>query len=1368
MQISKTIRPVIHLMLYLFFKILTVNSSIIQLSRSLQYFTKGKIDMENVFESTSRERIMKSIKLELKPHPMTKKAMEEHKVMDANRAFIRAEETLQPAIDFVVKKIIAGALDTCHEDFAVLYSLKLEAKESDAAAKKYADAREKTIHAIQKAISAYKLNGLNSYKDIGSADFLKNGFPELIKNASTDEISTEEKIEWLETLQGFQSTSTLLSKFVTSRISILENKCPKRVLENFDIFVDNMAKISPFLATSDAKEFLIAFPECISFTDPSYYEICMTPEGIESYNHVISGICSPDGTETKGYNQFINELNQKHRSTNSYQGPMFRTLKPLNQQILFPKKSAFKIEQMTCEDDVRKALRLVMETMEKKKLFSMIASINTASADGLVLNGSELHQLSHIVFGKHNVIPDLVMEEVSIRMEDELNSTNRNLENTTADEKAQIKQLKEKLKEYKQQHKAEKDIENYKVELDTLTSSVNEEIKRVKEHFKVQKKTLKQKIKELQDALDRISLTVAAKTFTLQEITDYCSVKQDTSKNIFDEYIGHLKYLYTNISKGLANIMDSNILTDGSIRFYTDNKIKVKEYLDSLLDFRNAVNIIYTSGNDDRKNILLYNELDAACEVFAPLTKIYNQIRNFLVSKAGDFAKEEKVFFGTPVKLASGWWSGERFIAKTETIILMNGKYYYVTRGFGQKNFDFYIVENDDPSEYYEVLSQKSSQDAGKQIPKSVFNKECRQFFETNPEESEFVHTEWLAPLKVTREQYQIYKEKLFSVSALKSGAVSPDAFRRNLNSMINLYKEFCNCYNHYVRFTFTFRPSEEYADLGEFFSEANTCMLDAEMLKVSKSQIDSLISSGQLYAFLVCNQSMYKKGGLDPYADIFLNLMSPENMKTGKMRLNAKPNITYRPACIPKKITHPVGSVLVNKRTRSGKSIPSETYLQIYNNLNGKMSDNKLSKEAKQLLTSGEIVSKISDKNLIKDERYTENKFFISFSYVQNNRVSDRKINTITEDVKRHIEENGGVRTLSVVRGVNHLLYYILFDRDRKTILKEGNLNTLNGMDYGQKLKELSATKQSGKSDDWNYTISSKGVKDFYLHVAIGEICKLAYENQAIICIENVTPGFKDKMSALDNQIFAKFETMLEDRLRDLKFPKVPKGKPGSVTDPLQLTKTTIGNPMQNGILFKVNPAYTATICPDSGFVNLFNFNAMQTVRSQKEFLQSFDSIYYNPNTKLFELTFDYTNFQNIKKKPEQKTWKIFVGKDIYISVGKSMVQLSEKTRELVQSLTENQLIDKDLSKEDMPTSIRKEMFMLIKNTLCKTAVKLDKKGEENYFCSPALEEDKKYTQSHLKAYNLAKKLWFTMDHMEDGKSQYTTADDWLKHYFD
>lgn len=1321
--------------------------------------------MKNVFVSTSRERVMKSIKLELKPHPMTKKAMEDHDVMTYNRAYTNAEEALHPAIDYVAKKIISGALETCHEDFTNIHMLKLKSSENSIAARKYEDARKKIENTVKKAIGAYTLPGLKSYKDIGSADFLKKGLPELIKNASSNEISTEKKIEWLEILQGFQGASTLLSKFVTTRISLLENACPKRVLENYDIFEENMQKIKLFLDTDEAKDFLNDFPECISFKDPSFYEICMTPKGITGYNSVITGIFSSEGLLLKkGYNQFVTELNQKHRSTTSYQGPMFRTLKMLNQQILFPKQANFKIERMTCDDDVRQALRVLMETLEKKNLFDLISMIRITPADEIVINGSKLHELSHIVFGKHNIIPELAIENYEYRLEKDIESLKENLDTIAAEEQAQIQQLRAPLKEYKQVHKSEQKTEKYQMELDALTLSVSEQVKQVRENFKKEKKDLKDQLKFLQKEQDTISLTVSSKMFTIQELTDYCCAKKDTSKNILDAYVGYLKMLYNNISVGIADIMDSDIMTTGSVRFYTENKKKVKAYLDALVAFKNAISIIFTADDDERKNVLFYNDLETAYEMFDPLIKFYNQIRNFLVSKAGDFAEEERVFFGTPSKLASFWWSGERFVANSETIIRMDGKYYYVTRGYKQDNIDFLVAENES---YYEVMSQKTGQDASKHIPKCVFSKECQRFFENNPEETEYVHTSWLKPLKVTREHYQIYKEKLFTVSALRSGLVSKSAFRQNLNNMLELYMQFCDCYNHYVRFTFSFRLVDEYADIGEFMSEANCCMLDTKMIKVSKKQIDTLINTGQIYAFLITNKCMYESSvGNDPYADIFLALMSKDNMKSGHMRLNAKPSITFRPACIPKKITHPVGSILVNKNTRSGNKIPSDTYLQIYNNLNGRMSDNKLSKEAKKLLATGEISSKIAEKDYIKDRRFMEDKFFISMSYVQNNQLSERTVNTITEDVTEYIAVQG-VRTLSIVRDVTNLLYYILFDENRE-ILQEGNLNVLNGVDYGKKLKELSDMKNSGKSDDWNYTLALKGVKEFYLHVAIGEICKIAYKNQAVICIENITSGFKDKMSALDNQIFSKFEEMLTKRLNDLKFPRVKKGMPGSVTNPLQLTKTAIGNPIQNGILFKVNPAYTASICPDTGFVNLFKFSEMTTAKSQREFLQTFDSIVYNPDTKLFELTFDYNNFPKVAKKIEQTKWKLFVGKEVYFFVGasKKLVKITEDVREIVVSLTTEGLLSKNLAEEELPSSIRKSLFLLIRNALQRNMVKFEKYGEENYFCSPALEKDKRYTQSHLKAYNLAKKLWFYMEHFEDGKFQYKTTDEWLSQY--
>jgi CRISPR-associated protein Cpf1 len=587
------------------------------------------------------------------------------------------------------------------------------------------------------------------------------------------------------------------------------------------------------------------------------------------------------------------------------------------------------------------------------------------------------------------------------------------------------------------------------------------------------------------------------------------------------------------------------------------------------------------------------------------------------------------------------------------------------------------------------------------------------------------------------------------------------------LNLIIDAYKEAAMKLNRFACFDFDFKPTERYANLGEFFSHADTFMLKSLFARVAKDQLDMLTESGQLLVFEVTSSKMYLNGVNKGYSGLFKLLFSEENLASNAMRVNSRPSITFRPACIPRVVTHPTGSMLVNKTYRNGKKIPGNIYREIYEHANGRLET--LSEAAQMAVDSGQVSIHPATFDLIKDRRYTEDHFFLSLSYVKNAKVSTMEPDTVSADASENMKE--GYKTVSVVRGVKDLLYMNLYDEDQNLI--EGkSLNVASGIDYADKLRVLGEDRNRSKSEDWEYTKRIADIKTAYVDMAISEVIKTAVENDAVIAIEDFSDNMKDKMSALDNQVFRKFDTRLENRLADYFTYGTPEGEPGSVSNPMQLASNDPHRKghLQNGILFRVNPAYTLRD-PVTGYTSLFDLSKCTNAKVRMAFLQKFDSIRWNPEISLFEVKFDYRNFPiNIpddkgRKELERTTWTIYIGKPRTDYDSETRMNRYNETpwREVVDKLNEKGLLDKDLSEETLESLgkvLVNQLYDLFERGLRNQSVKACEGNPEEYFSSPARIEDDGIPTTEVRAENLARKLWYTVDR-GDIKGNYTVG--WL-----
>lgn len=138
----------------------------------------------------------------------------------------------------------------------------------------------------------------------------------------------------------------------------------------------------------------------------------------------------------------------------------------------------------------------------------------------------------------------------------------------------------------------------------------------------------------------------------------------------------------------------------------------------------------------------------------------------------------------------------------------------------------------------------------------------------------------------------------------------------------------------------------------------------------VKAAQIQEMVDKGELLLFRIHHRHLYKKKknpdrSVDALKELFAN---------GPIGLSSPPDVSWRKAVVPKIVSHPAGSMLVNRTDKGGNRIPEEAYRMICRYYNGELKG--LPKEAERYLPTVKVKS--SKKDIILNKRYTTEKFML------------------------------------------------------------------------------------------------------------------------------------------------------------------------------------------------------------------------------------------------------------------------------------------------------------------------------------------------------------------------------------------------------
>ena len=258
-------------------------------------------------------------------------------------------------------------------------------------------------------------------------------------------------------------------------------------------------------------------------------------------------------------------------------------------------------------------------------------------------------------------------------------------------------------------------------------------------------------------------------------------------------------------------------------------------------------------------------------------------------------------------------------------------------------------------------------------------------------------------------------------------------------------------------------------------------------------------------------------------------------------------------------------------------------------------------------------------DYDLIKDRRYTVDKFGFHLSIIYNFQESGKT--DVNKMVQEHIRNSDDLHFIGIDRGERHLLYVSVIDSHGRIkeqfslneIVNEYKDNTY-ATNYRRLLDERDK-KRREERESWSVIEGIKELKQGYLSQVIHKIVTLMVKYHAVVVLEDLNMGFKRGRQKVESSVYQQFEKALIDKLNLLVDKHADPNEPGGLLKAYQLTnKFTSFREMgrQNGFLFYIPAWNTSKIDPVTGFVDLLH-PRYESVDKSRVFFGKFKSIRYN-----------------------------------------------------------------------------------------------------------------------------------------------------------
>lgn len=664
--------------------------------------------------------------------------------------------------------------------------------------------------------------------------------------------------------------------------------------------------------------------------------------------------------------------------------------------------------------------------------------------------------------------------------------------------------------------------------------------------------------------------------------------------------------------KGLPDNADDD---EATLREDSKRVAVLKSYLDAVQDLLHLVKPLAVSAELDR-DMNFYSEFDELYERLDEVVPLYNKVRNYVTKKVGEVEKMKLMF--DCATLGDGWDLNKEQSNRC-VILVKDGAYYLgIMRPRCKVSLD--SLQSNSGADYKKMV-YKYLPGPNKMLPKVVFSEKGK------------------AKYKPSKELLDKYDKKCH----IKSSPAFDIDF---CHQLIDFFKDAINKNNDWSVFNFKFSPTKSYASIDGFYKEVTEQGYKIDFINVAIKDIDALVDRGDLFLFQIYNKDFAEgaKGRPNLHTLYWNAVFSPENLLNPIAQLNGGAELFCRPAAIKTPYAHEVGEKMLNRWTTAGEPIPETVFGELFKYINGRLFEIKLSAEAKSLLERKQLIIKPVKHRIVKDARYTCEKFFLHVPVAFNAFAGETY--RFNDCVNAAVAANNNVNVIGLDRGERHLIYLTLINQKGEILLQK-SFNTITGASYDGHIREVDYQKkltamEKGRDaarKSWSEIGQIKDLKAGYISLVVHEIVSLMLKYDAIVVMEDLNFGFKRGRFKVERQVYQKFEKALIDKLNYLAFKDADTTSPGGVLKGYQLAAKfesfeKLGK--QTGFVYYVPAGYTSKIDPTTGFTNLFNTKKCTSAAGIAEFFSRFDAITYDAGRNSFAFKFNYSNF-----KTSQTSWK-------------------------------------------------------------------------------------------------------------------------------
>lgn len=999
-------------------------------------------------------------------------------------------------------------------------------------------------------------------------------------------------------IEKFRNFTTYFSGFHENRKNMYSAEeqstsiAYRLINENLPKFIDNVQAFSKVMGTEVSEkmpQLYEGFQEYLNVENIEemfqlkYFSTVLTQKQIDVYNAIIGGRTLDDNVKIKGLNEYINLYNQQHKDAK------LPKLKLLFKQILSDRNAVSWLpEEFDSDGQVLAAIKKCYESLSEHILGNTSLKLMLESLGDFDLNG---------IF----ISNDLQLTDISQKIFGNWGIIQKALQAKIANDLPQKR--KESFDDYQERiAKRFKSFDSFSIEY----------------------------IKECLSAVEVPSGGIE------KYFSDLGAVDNETEQK--ENHFACIANAYEEV----RDLLNNPYPTEKRLSQDETCIEKIKQLLDEIKALQHFVKPLLGMGNEPNKDERFYGEFTALWNELDQITPLYNMVRNYVTRKPYS-EKKIKLNFENG-NLLGGWVD-----SKTENSD--NGTQYggYLFRKRNDINeYDYYLGISSDKKlfrnrcneiesskkhferlNYYQLKSQSIYGSSYKgdysddkkemisiieQIIEQSSNNDLKIKIENEREKKQSKVDTPAGYLNfIKANDYTVYINLLRNDNFLKKNVELIETAKETLSSIIRIPKAQELSKRKYALFTEIMEDIENLCKekVFEYFPICEEELTEA-MNRKKKT----------LYLFKISNKDL-------SYADSFI---------AGKRKSRGIDNIhtMYFKALMDGNqnvLDIGTGEIFYREETKGLKKEPTH-----YANIAIKN---------KNECTKGRKETSLFPYDLIKNKRYTGNRFLFHISIIQNYmKEKGININPVVNECLRHADD---VHIIGIDRGERHLLYLVVIDK-KGNIKEQFSLNEIvneyNGNRYSTDYHKLLNQREGERlkaRQSWQNIESIKELKEGYLSQVIHKITELMVKYNAIVVLEDLNFGFMRGRQKVEKQVYQKFEKMLIDKLNYLVDKKKDPNEFGGILKAYQLTNKfesfqKLGK--QSGFLFYIPAWNTSKIDPQTGFVNLLDVH-YESVEKAKNFFCKFDSIRYNASKNWFEFVLDYDKFSQ-KAEGTNKHWTL------------------------------------------------------------------------------------------------------------------------------